>query len=340
MRGVKPLDSNRVVQVCYYHNGVGTDAGFFSKFVGGALGWGLSGIVQDAYRFIANNYRTGDQIYIFGFSRGAYAARSLAGFIGFAGLLDKKRLAWLPEAYKLYRTSPEKREASPYAKKLKDLRLETHRDVPIHFVGVWDTVGALGAPTPGLKWFTKRWVKFHDTSLGKDVRHAYHALAIDERRRPFKPDIWTAKGDPNQVVEQVWFAGVHSNIGGSYKDHVLSDISLKWMMERAQGCGLEFRAHLEELQPQPIEKGRVERSFSTAYKLLRWLRVSPYEREVGPHQKGDEKLEAGINETLHPSAREAFEKKYNIDHRDTPSAAYQSMNLKAAIESGIEDCKA
>lgn len=336
VRGIKPVDSNGVIQVCYYHTGVGTDAGFYDKWVGGALGVGLSGDVKDAYRFVANNYYPGDQIYIFGFSRGSFAARSLAGFIDSVGLLDKKRMAWLPDAYNLYRTPPEDRPNSPHKTTLDKHDLEFTEDIPIHFVGVWDTVGALGAPTPGLKWLTKRWVRFHDTSLGKDVKHAYHALAIDERRRPFKPDLWTKKGDKRQTVEQVWFAGVHSNIGGSYQNHVLSDISLKWMVEHAEECGLEFRTHLHTLNPQPVSNGRVEKSYSIGYKLLRLLGVSPYQREIGEEQTGDEKKLPGINESVHWTAHEAISQKHVIDYRDEPATEYQSENLAAALNTGID----
>ena len=339
VRGVKPRDAGGVVQVAYYHTGVGTDAGLYDKWIGGALGVGLSADVQEAYRFVANNYLPGDRLYIFGFSRGAFAARSLAGFIGALGLLDKKRLAWLPEAYKLYRTPPDKRAASPYKKTLDKLGIEFAADLPIHFIGVWDTVGALGSPTPLLNRLSRRWVGFHDTDLGKNVKHAYHAIAVDERRRPFKADLWTARGHEKQVVEQVWFAGVHSNIGGSYRNRVLSDIALQWMVQRAEECGLEFKQHLHELTPEPVAAGRVENSFTFAYKVLRLLKVPPYDREIGDKQVGEEKGKPGVNERVHWSARQALESRHPIDHREEPGAPYGSENLRRAVDAKIPDWK-
>lgn len=335
VRGVKPRDANGVVQIAYYHTGVGTDAGFYDKWVGGALGVGLSKDVQEAYRFVANNFLEGDRLYIFGFSRGAFAARSLAGFIGAVGLLNKKRLAWLPEAYKVYRTPPHQRQNSPHKQKLDKLNIESLTDIPIHFVGVWDTVGALGSPTPLLNRLSKRWVGFHDTELGKGVKHAYHALAIDERRRPFKPDLWTAMGDENQVVEQAWFAGVHSNVGGSYKNKVLSDITLKWMVERAEECGLEFKQHLRDLSPSPVAEGRVENSFSGAYRALQLLRVPPYDREIGDKQVGQEKKKPGVNEWAHWTALDAFNAGHPIDYRSGPKGTYSSQNLDRATKDGL-----
>ncbi len=335
IRGVKPRDANGVVQVAYYHTGVGTDAGFYDKWIGGALGLGLSKDVQEAYRFVANNYLPGDRLYIFGFSRGAFAARSLAGFIGAVGLLDKKRLAWLPEAYKIYRTIPEQRQNSPYKQTLEKHKIERTKDIPIHFVGVWDTVGALGSPTPLMNRLSKRWVGFHDTALGKDVKHAYHALAVDERRRPFKPDLWTAMGHEKQIVEQVWFAGVHSNVGGSYKNNVLSSITLKWMVERAEECGLAFKKHLHELHPSSIAKGRVENSFSYGYQALRLANVPPYDREIGEKQLGKEKKKPGVNEWVHWTALDALNAGHSIDFRKGSAKKYSSQNLNQAVKEGL-----
>lgn len=335
VRGVKPRDTNGVAQVAYYHTGVGTDAGFYDKWIGGALGWGLSNDIQEAYRFVANNYVPGDRLYIFGFSRGAVAARSLVGFIGAVGLLDKKRLAWLPEAYKVYRTPPDQRRNSKYRRTLEERKLERLTDIPIHFVGVWDTVGALGSPTPLLNRLSKRWVGFHDTGLGKDVKHAYHALAADERRRPFKPDLWTTMGDEEQIVEQVWFAGVHSNVGGSYKNTVLSNITLKWMVQRAEECGLEFRQHLRELNPLSIARGRVENSFSLGYQALRLANVPPYDREIGEKQLGEEKKKPGVNEWVHWTAIEALDAGHPIDFRKGSAEKYNSQNLDQALKAGL-----
>ncbi|WP_193369293.1 DUF2235 domain-containing protein [Pelagibius marinus] len=330
VRGVKQRDSRGTAQITYYHTGVGTDAGFYDRFIGGAVGAGISNDIQDAYRFIANNYQSGDRLYIFGFSRGAFSARSLAGFIGSIGLMDKKHLAWLPEAYRLYRTEKNKRQTSEEQRVLDDLGIKCVKSIPIHFLGVWDTVGALGVPTPMLQRLSRKWVSFHDTGLGKDVKHAYHALAIDERRRPFKPDLWTSMGDKDHVVEQVWFAGVHSNIGGGYRNRTLSDISLKWMADRAEECGLEFKEHLHTLEPREISSGKVEPSYSLAYKALRALNVLPYDREIGDKQIGDEKKKTGVNESVHWTAVEALDRQLPIDFRKSEAQPYASANLARA----------
>jgi len=334
VRGIKPRDANNVVQIAYYHTGVGTGPGPYDKWIGGALGVGLSRDVREAYRFIANNYIDGDRLYIFGFSRGAFAARALAAFIGCVGLLDKKHLAWLPEAYKIYRTHPDQRENSNEERLFRKLNINRIKGVPIHFVGVWDTVGALGAPTPILKRLTKRWVGFHDTSLGVDVKHAYHALAVDERRKPFMPDLWTAQAREEQIVEQVWFAGVHSNIGGGYQKTVLSDIALKWMVERAAECGLDFKKHLSELNPKPIEKGRVENSFSFIYKAL-----GPYNREIGNNQFGRQRKQPGVNEWVHWTALEALTLGHSIDFSKGSNEEYGPKNLRQAHKDGLPEWK-
>ncbi|MYF06662.1 MAG: DUF2235 domain-containing protein, partial [Rhodospirillaceae bacterium] len=146
VRGLAPVDGEQVPQVVYYDTGVGTQ-GPLDKYVGGGLGGGLSENIQQAYRFIANNWREGDELFLFGFSRGAYTVRSLAGFIGVAGLLRKENLRLLPEAYALYRLQPDKRDNSMVRKRLESAGEPSRRPVPIRFIGVWDTVGALGAPT-------------------------------------------------------------------------------------------------------------------------------------------------------------------------------------------------
>ncbi|MBL4667470.1 MAG: DUF2235 domain-containing protein, partial [Sneathiella sp.] len=273
IRGVQPVDPKGVTQIAYYQTGVGT-GGVFDKIIGGGLGTGLSDNIMEAYRFIANNHVDGDEIFLFGFSRGAYSARALAGLIGAVGLLAKEHLAYLPEIYEYYRTPPEERDGSSGDELLKSLSPLPRKDIPIEFIGVWDTVGALGAPTPFLKKWTHKSVGFHDTELGKDVRNAFHALAISERRRSFKPDLWTGKEGPDQKVEQVWFAGVHSNVGGSYQRTVLSNGSLKWMVEKAQQCGLSFNKTLtitleEEMSKEFIVNARIEKSFTWAYHVLR-----------------------------------------------------------------------
>lgn len=223
-------DGTSISQIVYYHSGVGT-GDLVDKIVGGVVGMGLARNVRDAYSFIASNYCEGDQIFLFGFSRGAYTARSIGGLIGWTGLLHKRdmdRFAQLWEGYRL-RDQP----GQP------DIRLafpDRHLDVPIMCIGVWDTVGSLGIPGHLDQIFTK-FYEFHDTKLGPKVRHAYHAMAIDEHRPDFAPTLWSQTPESataGQQLEQVWFAGVHSNVGGGYSEHGLSDVTLSWMAARLE----------------------------------------------------------------------------------------------------------
>ena len=333
VRGLAPVDGRRFPQVVYYDTGVGT-RGLADKYVGGGLGGGLSRNIQQAYRFIANNYLEGDELYLFGFSRGAYTVRSLAGFIHVAGLLRKRNLRLLPEAYALYRLPENRREGSMVMKRLAAAGEPSGRPPPIRFIGVWDTVGALGAPTPILGRLTRKRVSFHNTRLGGNVEHAYHALAIDERRRPFQPDLWTGAPANGQSIEQVWFAGVHSNIGGGYRNCGLSDIALAWLAGRAAAHGLEFTDAIAAMKPAPADECRLEDSFSAGYQALRLARVPPYSREIGPRQHGD--IRAGEDvvsgESVHSSAADAIGKPFAGNPGGQP---YQPANLMRALEDGL-----
>lgn len=333
VRGIAQVDQHKIPQVVYYDTGVGTQ-GFVDKYVGGALGRGISENIQQAYRFIANNFHEGDELFLFGFSRGAYTVRSLAGFIGSVGLLEKAHLRRVPEAYALYRTPPNKRSGSLPERRLKKLEPSPRRGIPIKFIGVWDTVGALGAPTPILRRLTRGKVSFHDTQLGKDVQHAYHALAVDERRRSFQPNLWIGEPTNGQTIKQMWFSGVHSNVGGSYRNRGLSNIALKWLTDQASQHGLEFTKQIAALQPEPAQKGRLENSFSVGYKALRFLGVSPYTREIGPKQHGDIRGPDWTvpGEMVHPSAQAAIGKPFEGNADRKP---YEPQNLICALENGL-----
>lgn len=215
------------VQIKYYDEGVGTNA--YDRILGGTVGVGLSKNIRQAYAWLIRNYREGSELFIFGFSRGAYTARSLAGLIARCGIAqqlsgaDVDKLA--EEAYAIYRRSP---KDNAEAKAFREREAWKAR---IRFLGVWDTVGALGVPSVQFA------EKFHDTALGANVDNAYHAVAIDEHRKAYDVVLWT--GNPgNAQMEQRWFPGAHANIGGGYDDDLLPDISLKWMLEKACGCGL------------------------------------------------------------------------------------------------------
>lgn len=234
-------DSVGVRQCVYYHRGVGTAR--WERLRGGAFGLGLSRNVLDAYHFLADNYEPDDELYFFGFSRGAFTARSLAGLVRNCGILRRENADRIDEAWTLYRSSADK--PSGVASTL--FRRAYSHEPRIHFIGVWDTVGALGVPALGPRWLkpivkrlNHRW-EFHDTKLSTRVDGGFHALAIDEKRAAFAPALWHQQpGADGQELKQVWFTGAHCDVGGGYPDASLSDIALLWMVERAREYGLKF----------------------------------------------------------------------------------------------------
>jgi uncharacterized protein (DUF2235 family) len=234
-------DEGGVEQEVRYVRGVGTRR--FERIRGGAFGFGLSRNVREAYRFLVGNYEPGDELFFFGFSRGAFTARSTAGLVRNAGILRPEHADRVEEAYKLYRARGESKRPNG-DEALAFRSTYSHPDADIHFIGVWDTVGSLGIPIDGfrLPLLTKRW-SFHDTTLSSRVRHAHHAIAIDERRGPFKPTLWERQAHAEgQKLEQVFFAGVHCDVGGGYSDPALGEIPLLWMVDRARAAGLAFDA--------------------------------------------------------------------------------------------------
>jgi uncharacterized protein (DUF2235 family) len=246
-----------VPQKKYYGEGVGNKT--WSRLTGGAFGVGLSENVQEAYRFVVRNYEPGDELFFFGFSRGAYTARSAVGLIRNCGILLRQHEKQLGEAYRLYRDR-DKEKTGPSSPAARAFRAKfSHRTpdpTPIRFIGVWDTVGALGIPLSGgrlVNLFNRRW-QFHDTELSSTVQSAFQALAIDEKRASFVPAVW--KPSPSaigQEREQLWFAGDHSDIGGGHGDHGLSDVALRWLVGCAQSCGLAFDPDaLAGLSPDPL----------------------------------------------------------------------------------------
>ena len=256
---VADVDGGGTEQCVFYERGVGT-GGVIDRIGGGAVGIGLSDNVLAPYRFLAEHYEPGDDLYLFGFSRGAFTARSLAGLIGNCGILRREHLDAVDDAFALYRSRA--RSTLPNTNEARLFRMTyAHREepregdhpfaadrTPIRFLGVWDTVGALGVPLPlpvpqkVRRFLSRRW-SFHDVELGSHVWHAAHAMAIDERRRPFEPTPFEPqeRAPPGQTIEQVWFAGVHSDVGGGYLNPQLADITLLWMADRAAAHGLVFK---------------------------------------------------------------------------------------------------
>ena len=227
-----------IPQIIYYDQGVGS-GNALDRLSGGAFGQGLEGNIHDAYRFLIANYEPGDELYLFGFSRGAFTARSIAGMVRKCGVLGREFVQHYRDAIALYRSQHRPTDAAA-VKFRKDCSVRGVEDIKIRLIGVWDTVGALGIPLRGLRWLTRGKHQFHDTELSGVVEHAYHALAIDERRAPFEPTLWMYKPKPGQTIEQKWFCGVHSDVGGGYPERGLSDITLDWMIGKAQVAGLKF----------------------------------------------------------------------------------------------------
>jgi uncharacterized protein (DUF2235 family) len=216
-RAVTDVAPDGTEQVSFYDPGVGTNPGL-AKWTGGAFGQGLSDNVKDAYRFVCRQYAPGDDLFFFGFSRGAFTVRSTVGLIRKCGILKDVDDAGIDEAYRIYRLDEKpppgedwKPADSPTARNFRDTR--SHPREKITFLGVWDTVGALGIPGL-LRGLTSGRYKFHDVQLSSWVKGAFQALAVDERREPFEPAIWETVDAPEQEVEQAWFAGCHTDVGG------------------------------------------------------------------------------------------------------------------------------
>jgi uncharacterized protein (DUF2235 family) len=301
---MKPISGNGVAQKLYYDNGIGTEGGILKKVFDGATGTGISRNIREAYRYIIETYEPGDELFFFGFSRGAFTVRSISGLIRNAGILERKNIDLIPQAYRLYSSRnpvyhPKELETTLFRKTFAVEEL-----TKIKFIGVWDTVGALGNPLL-LNGVVSRKNEFHDTDLSSRVQHAYHALAVDEKRKNFQATLWHQQKDSkDQVLEQVWFPGVHSDVGGGYPETPLSDIALEWMLEKAKGCGLSFNDI--EMHHDPL--GMKHETLKGFYKLGKILY-----RPIGLAIPG----QGNTNESLHPSVLERY--------RNDPS--YRPKNL-------------
>jgi hypothetical protein len=253
---IKSRAADGTEQSVFYHSGVGSEGELLQRILGGAIGLGLKKIIKDAYEDIVRHYQEGDELYLWGFSRGSYAARALAGLIGASGIQRRIDDQLFEITWRHYRARPQARQQPDTAgaadrtavEHYRAARDSYHQTRTISCVAVWDTVGSYGVPAGfGLaalaRYFTLATLGFHDTSFGNHIELGLHALGIDEHRRPFVPTFWTiAKGmEPHGHVEQTWFAGAHCNVGGGYPDSGLSDLALIWMIARVQAMsGLEF----------------------------------------------------------------------------------------------------
>jgi len=241
-RSIKPVAKNNVPQQVFYDWGLGS---YHDSVGAGVTGKGLHKNIMDDYRYIVQNYSPGDEIYLFGFSRGSYTIRALCGLINNCGIIKRVDAALIQQAFNHYKKSGAAYSPSG-AKSLEFRKKHSHKSREIKFVGVWDTVGAMGIPISFLGLFDDK-DEFYDTKIGKNISIARHALAIDEHRSDFEPTIWNP--NDHMDLQQVWFLGAHSNIGGSYKPDkdgsLLSDIALSWMTREAEKAGLNIEPHLK-----------------------------------------------------------------------------------------------
>ena len=293
---IKHHDSGGMPQLKYYHAGIGTGGNWLRRAFEGATGGGLEWNMLDCYRFLVENYNPGDHLYLVGFSRGAYTVRTLAGMIRNSGIIDRRRVASdqldqvTAQAYEIYRDRS--MDATPVAPKAVAFRDEySHPDFRIAGIGVWDTVGARGIPaekhSPLSLWNTWRY-SFHDVSLSAYVDCAFHALAVDEQRGPFRSTLWIQQPhakDEGQVLEQTWFPGAHSDVGGgnSWEKRGLATCSLEWMVGRfEQHTKLEFnRERLEEFKQRTGEAHLIRDSMTLIYRLLNGARLTqPFNRVI------------------------------------------------------------
>lgn len=273
-------DQDGTKNIVFYERGVGTS--WRDRFKGGIFGIGLDDKIRNAYRFLSFHYEPGDQIFIFGFSRGSFTARSLVGLIGAAGLLKRDFCTPKREekAWSFYRTDPSARLSGNWSA----LTPYVHdRDAfQIECIGVFDTVGALGIPLGRFRQFNRDEYEFHDVELSSITKVNLHAMAIDERRRPFEAAPWRKPKFKRfkSFTEQVWFAGVHSDVGGSYIPEVerrtespqtLDDITLDWMLKRVTAHYPDFPADPDQWQATgPLwASARQHESRTGIYRLMR-----------------------------------------------------------------------
>ena len=244
-------------QETFYDPGVGTggweyeeESGLFKAKSDQATGRGLQKNVLDAYAYLMDHYKDDDKLFLFGFSRGAFTARSLGGMLHKCGLLIKGSENLVEYASKIYNTKDNQAIASGFKETFS-------RSCPVHFIGVWDTVESL---------IMNAGKKFHDTTLKSEVSFGYQAIAIDEKRKDFPICMWNETDSTGPFIEQVWFTGVHSDVGGWYDERGLSNIALQWMLGKAKSAGLDIDDNLVTSM-QGDHNDKIHESYSGFWKF-------------------------------------------------------------------------
>lgn len=302
-------------QLVYYEVGV-------NGFLGGLFGQGLDENIRLAYEWLVENYNDGDEIFIFGFSRGAYTARSFAGLVANEGILKAGAPIGLAEIFDRYKKGNEKTiwtlkdmEASGDTGKLtaqEKWLLKYSQPTEVKVVGVWDTVGSVGVEAGNIPGISRSQFDYLQTGLFRPIQNCYHALAIDEHRSAFAPTLWDVRHpkDPNvksppprslSNVEQRWFVGAHANVGGGYENDLLAQTPLRWMMQKAKSQGLSFRSEValdgDALKAQIADSYK---SFSCGFyalifpPLYRTIGQEPDVRADGTHINVNETIDSSV----------------------------------------------
>jgi len=344
-RNVLVTDASGVRQVSEYIVGIATTEGQRAQFLRGAIGLEVRDRIWRGYRFLIDNYEPGDEIYLFGFSRGAFEARSLASLISIFGIPRRDGSFSLDDAWKLYRRPEKHRDFD----KVAMLTAECHYPVRIACVGVWDTVGNLGNPLFRGGLINRRF-RFHDMRLHDTIDNALQALAIDEKRAPFNPIFFTlpigATLPKHQHVEQTWFAGTHADVGGGWETSGLSDISLLWMAERVAektdlALDLERLRMTTEPDPLGLQHDSAAGGIFVLDRLIPYIRfvrqatgcVSALRRTFLGYWRTDYlRNDESLNESVHESALARLGRRVSVASAgNTIRKNYLPGNLIAAV---------
>ncbi|MBA2126912.1 DUF2235 domain-containing protein [Hyphomicrobium methylovorum] len=346
-RAIRPRDRKGIRQYVRYLAGIASDEGMRFAFVKGAIGLEVGARIKLAYSYLMDVYEPGDEIYLFGFSRGAFEARSLASFISLFGIARPDSEFSIGNAWDLYRRSDHERNIDAVA----ELSASCHYPVRIRCIGVWDTVGNIGNPLTGGTWSSRR-LAFHDMRLHDTIDVALHALSVDEIRGPFRPSLFTLPAETSlgshQHVEQVWFPGTHADIGGGWPETALSDAPLLWMADRVSATTdldidfdqLSAIANPDCFGAQHASATGWVYAFSRAFPFIRLVRqndeaISPARRRWFRSWRSS-KTESGflsLNEAIHESARRRFGETVIEMHKKRPrKIIYEPRSLAAAME--------
>ncbi|CEG58572.1 DUF2235 domain-containing protein [Legionella fallonii] len=283
-----------VEQKLFYEPGVGTHGSLLRRLIDGITGNGLFKNILNAYRYLVQHYEPGDELFLLGFSRGAFTVRELVGLIQHCGIVRIDSINKVEEGFHLYNSRTLNTPEGNAKTALFRQQYAVEESTPIKFLGVWDTVGTLGNPLLLNGIFTKRY-SFHDYNLSPTVAYAYQAIAIDEQRIFFKPALWMKdKVDVHQVMEQVWFIGVHDDVGGGGAIG-LSDITLQWIIDKATNLGLGFKA----IDFKPDWMQTYSNSRTGLYRLF-----PPYYRRIGEEIEPEGKESC---QSIHVSVLERYQ---------------------------------